>query len=263
MHSNFAEKSLHRVKDLPLVKNKKTMSLAARQVTEELPALIEATRRAVHRRNPPLRYLQGEEERLNLDQLGVSVAHPGRINPGEEAQLEIKLFTAHGMGNFSAPWGRLIARQVPLKSRQEAEGWGAIDLFGLTEDGRPVVIELKKGDSDETPLRAVLEAAAYAIAVGENWLQISRECKLWQESDGGPNAIEPASAPYPMKIVVASEAPYWNNWDRWSTTGNGVPADTRSSLRTLVEALTAHGISTTFVIIGPEMHTTHELIPWD
>ena len=262
MDPSFPNMSLHIVKDLPQVKNKTSMSDAAQEVVDNLKTLVDATRGAAHHRTPQQRYLRGAAGRLTLDQLGVSVAHPGTVNPSAETQLEIKLLTAHREGAFIAPWARLIDRQVPLNSEREAEGWGAIDLFGLTDQGRPVIIELKKGDSDETPLRAVLEAAAYAIAVAENWAQISWECVAWQESDGGGAPILPASDPYPMSIVVASEARFWENWNRWSTTGIGVPADTRSSLRTVVEALAVHRIITTFATIGPELHTVYEMTPW-
>ncbi len=75
-------------------------------------------------------------------------------------------------------WNRLVAFQVPLFNEQLKKGWGYTDLLGVTEDGLPVVIELKKGakaEADEriggteTPLRMVLEAAAYAIALRKNW----------------------------------------------------------------------------------------------
>lgn len=59
--------------------------------------------------------------------------------------------------------------QMPLQGQRTDKSWGKIDLVGVTEDGLPVVLELKREDSDETPLRMLVEGLAYAVAVRRAW----------------------------------------------------------------------------------------------
>lgn len=238
--------SLHRLKDHPDVCSKKRMSSSAAAVVDNLPAILEETRNAVHVRTPRQGFRFGlEGSRLSPNELGVSKAVPGKIRPSEETLLEFALLEAHrqDLRGQNAPWARLLARQVPLMAKRSADGWGAIDLFGLTADGRPVVVELKKGSSQETPLRALLEAAAYAVSVEENWELLASEIARVQDT------VAPAECPRPLAIIVAAPTRYWREWDRWSTTGRGVPADTRSSLRAVAAALSTAGISPSFVAI--------------
>lgn len=141
------------------------------------------------------------------------------------------------------PWARIIGRQVPLMARRASEKWGAIDLLGLDAEHRPVVIELKKAVSPETPLRALLEAAAYAVSVEANWAVLSEEiARLESGSWSARDAV-------PIAIVVVAPTPYWSDWNRWSTSGRGVPVGTRSSLRTVATALSAAGIPPSFVAV--------------
>jgi hypothetical protein len=263
MNSAFAEMSLHKLKDRPEVKSKKSMALAARDVAENLASIIEATRIAVHHRTADQGYMLDSAQRLQRHQLGMSRAHPGTVNPGQEALLEFDVFATNYENPSGRPWKRLIARQVPLYSQRGADGWGAIDLFGLTGDGRPVIIELKKDSSTETPLRALLEAAAYAISVGENWDLVSRGSEDQQRTAGLVDIIVPASTPVPIEIVVAAERLYWSEWERWSATGSGVPADTRTSLRVVAEAFAEHGISASFVMFGGHLRIGSHIGPRD
>jgi hypothetical protein len=49
---------------------------------------------------------------------------------------------------------RIQTYQMPLKNARHDKYWGMIDLMGATTTGLPVVIELKRGDARDTPLRA-------------------------------------------------------------------------------------------------------------
>lgn len=252
MSLDIANQSLHRLKDHPDVCSKTRMSSAAKIAIVNLSAILDATRAAVHVRTPAQGFrLDAEGSRLSADELGVSKARPGEIRPSEETLLEFAVLQAHrdGSPSQSAPWTRLVARQVPLMAKRSSEGWGAIDLLGLTTDGRPVVVELKKASSPETPLRALLEAAAYAVSVEENWALLAREMSCVQD------AVTLATCPKPVAIVVAAPERYWSEWDRWSTTGRGVPADTRSSLRDVAAALSAAGMSPFFIGLDQESAT--------
>jgi hypothetical protein len=73
---------------------------------------------------------------------------------------------------FLAECPHIISYQVPLyncRPKKDRDGWGKIDLVGITRDLKPVVIELKASGSKESLLRMVLEAVAYGIALQEAW----------------------------------------------------------------------------------------------
>lgn len=80
MGADFANQSLHRLKDHPDVCSKTRMSIAARTVIADLPAILDATRAAAHVRTPLQGFpLDAESSRLSADELGVSKARPGEI----------------------------------------------------------------------------------------------------------------------------------------------------------------------------------------
>lgn len=59
--------------------------------------------------------------------------------------------------------------QMPLQGQRTDKSWGKIDLVGVTETGLPVVLELKRESSSETPLRMLVEGLAYAVALRRAW----------------------------------------------------------------------------------------------
>ena len=244
MRRDIECQSLHRLKDHPDVCSKTRMASATESVVENLEAILEATRYAVHRRSRSQGFQLGASDtRLSPDQLGVSKARPGEIRPSEETFLEFAVLEGYRerRPKSGMPWEVLVGRQVPLMAKKASEGWGSIDLLGLDSVGRPVVVELKKASSPETPLRALLEAAAYAISVEANWTVLSDEIHRIGPSN------HPAESPSPVGIVVAAPDRYWRDWDRWSVTGRGVPPGTRACIRDTAAALTQAGIPPTFV----------------
>ena len=71
--------------------------------------------------------------------------------------------------------------QVPLKARQSDGGIGKIDLVGVNDEGKLILIELKveskhsgRGDS---PFSALLQGLRYAAIVEANLEAIAREAK--------------------------------------------------------------------------------------
>jgi len=244
MRQDIECQSLHRLKDHPDVCSKTRMASAAEMVIANLDAILEATRHAVHRRTRSQGFqLSAASARLSPGQLGVSKARPGEIRPSEEMFLEFAVLDAYRERRYGSdmPWDVLVGRQIPLMAKNASEGWGSIDLLGLDSGGRPVLIELKKASSPETPLRALLEAAAYAVSVEANWAVLSDEIHRT-----GPYN-HPAESPRPVGIVVAAPDRYWRDWDRWSATGRGVPAGTRACIQDTAAALATAGIPSTFV----------------
>ena len=239
--------SLHTLKNDRAVGSKTMMFAAAGEVVDCLDEIMRATRVAVHIRSRAQGFrLIPDGSRLRPDQIGHSKAHPGDERPSIETFLEFAVFDAYRTGQWGRdlPWNRIVGRQVPLMSKQASEKWGAIDLLGLSSEGHPVVIELKKAGSSETPLRALLEGAGYAVAVAANWRILSEEIARTSPDN------RPAASPDPVRVVVAAPDRYWRNWDRWSTSGRGVPPSTRDGLRRVSEALALAGIQSSFVEIS-------------
>ncbi len=74
-----------------------------------------------------------------------------------------------GSGEFVQVCKRIQTYQYPLKVALKDECWGKIDLLGIGNDGLPVPIELKKAKTDDSPLRMVVEVAAYGFAILKVW----------------------------------------------------------------------------------------------
>lgn len=66
-------------------------------------------------------------------------------------------------------WFRLLDYQVPLKARQADSGIGKIDLVGVTDRGRLIIVELKvepdRGGRSDAPPAALMEGLRYAAIV--------------------------------------------------------------------------------------------------
>lgn len=81
---------------------------------------------------------------------------------------------------WSCPSGQfaLLDYQFPLKARQGDKGIGKIDLLGLTDLGRLMVIELKvKPHGDNNPAKALMQGLRYAAVVQANHDVIAGEAK--------------------------------------------------------------------------------------
>lgn len=101
----------------------------------------------------------------------------------------------------------LLDYQVPLKAKRADRDIGKIDMFGITEHGRAVVVELKVighsgGPSDPPPV-ALLEGLRYAAIVEANLQRIADELR---ETFGREMVMERPD------IVVLGEADWWSRW---------------------------------------------------
>ena len=182
----------------------------------------------------------------------------------QERRLEsamMRRWGSAGMWPIPGAWTRLIACQVPLFDQQEKQGWGYIDLLGVTADGLPVVVELKKAPealvdgktvATETPLRMVLEAASYAIALRKNWDHfrpewIARLSELGlsdQVTDQVPLTLERVG------LVAAAPASFWIDWLPVTEKGRTVAIETWESFRALLRDFEKANLPVSFVSIS-------------
>lgn len=166
-----------------------------------------------------------------------------------------------GMWPIPGGWERLVAFQVPLFSQQQMEQWGYIDLLGVNAGGLPVVVELKKSPdaetdgksgSSETPLRMVLEAAAYAVALRKNWprfrLEWINHLTLLGLSDEVLSGIPALLETVPL--VAAAPASFWIDWLPVTEKGRTVTRETWLSFQSLLTKLEAAKLPVKFVSIS-------------
>ncbi len=103
-------------------------------------------------------------------------------------------------------WFTLLDYQFPLKARQGDKGIGKIDLLGLTDRGRLMVIELKvkpHGDDGDPPAAALIQGLRYAAVVWANHAVIADEAKR--------RSSVTITAEPPIVQVLAPKA-WWKGW---------------------------------------------------
>lgn len=160
----------------------------------------------------------------------------------EERRIEQRLYLAYGPSGPLGPtqlWQRLVGFQVPLFEKQQRNGWGHIDLLALGADGHPVVVELKKHDSNETPLRILIEGLANAIAVEENWPALSEEIRAMYARQGLRDPV--AEAAPPVTVLGLAPDSYWDKWQADGSSGRTVKAEARDEFRRLRGAIAGAG----------------------
>lgn len=218
-------------------------SYVEEQSTALAPAVdiaIEATRLAV-----PRRPARGKDFRIDPCTHGMRMRLDEIDETSQERRMEQRLYLVYGPGGDLGPtalWAQLIAFQVPLHDHQVRGGWGHIDLMALTQDGHPIVIELKKQDAQDTPLRAMIEGLANAVAVEENWPAMSREIRAMCSRIGLVAPV--AEVASPVTTVILAPETYWSSWERSGRLGQAVDSSARDSFRGLRASLATTGFST-------------------
>ena len=109
--------------------------------------------------------------------------------------------------------------QVPLRKHGaqtlENHGWKAVDLVGCDKNGLPAIIELKydhgekKGSSNETPLRMIVEAAAYGIAINHMW-EFTKFKEEWVMEF---HPKDPPAVLASIPLIGLAPLQYWNRFE--------------------------------------------------
>ena len=139
--------------------------------------------------------------------------------------------------------------QMPLAQHENpevSENWGAVDLVGYNSSHYPVLIELKAPTSKESPLLAVMEVAAYGVAVLKIWnSDASNLSEEWHQARKMPEPTEkPEEELKELNLVVAAPQPYWDNW-------SDKLAECRTEINRLTGKLKESGFPLHFVSLSP------------
>lgn len=143
-----------------------------------------------------------------------------------EEHLALALFEAFGvqsdgpaMSIGDGRWLRFLDYQTPLKARRTDNKIGKVDLFGVTDEGRPTVVELKVHPEGRglgnTPLLAYLEALAYCAIVEANAVDIAKDAEAkfgLRLTSGGPALVVMAPDEYWMRYLSRPRSGSW--WPR-------------------------------------------------
>lgn len=101
-----------------------------------------------------------------------------------------------------------VSYQVPLRQGQ-ADKQRAADLIGVTPQGLPAVVELKK-ESGDVPLWALAEAYGYALAIRKNWNAENGTFRRQWETFAPKTPTE--GLPEKLKsipVLIAAPEAYW------------------------------------------------------
>lgn len=156
----------------------------------------------------------------------------------------------------------IVSYQVPIKQTNKDKAGKAIDLLGLSKEGGPVVIELKKGNSKETPLRILVEALNYAIVVRKAWNEGGALRKQW-EADRKINNPAQAHDGILAQVPIIGIAP--TDYDYWKALSgkdrSKVDHATWKALNDVVGACRAHGFPISFMQFDVGEESNGELPP--
>lgn len=130
----------------------------------------------------------------------------------EEDKWERAMYTKWGpggSGTYVPICERIQAYQFPLQASRNDRCWGKIDLLGIGPDFLPVPNELKKRRAGESPLRMLIEVAAYGFAIRKVWSALKAD---WTEAvhwfKGAPSLLPETLD----KVTLVGVAPqeYWS-----------------------------------------------------
>ena len=103
-------------------------------------------------------------------------------------------------------WQRFLDYQVPLKAMRADHGIGKIDLLGITDRGRFIVVELKcpRSGRGQSPAYALMEGLRYAAIVEANLHPLA--------SDARKRFGCKTDAEAPPIVQVLGPISWWNDW---------------------------------------------------
>lgn len=164
-------------------------------------AYAEARRNAPHRHDRGLRFFVSGHDG------GLSGSKPsGRY----EEHLAMAIRHCHDVRwpRAGGGWLRYLDYQFPLKAARADAGVGKVDLFGVTDDGRLVVSELKVPPSGRGrgagPMEALMQALRYAAIVEANGQAIGEEAM-------GVFGLASVSEEPPIVQILGPKA-WWRRW---------------------------------------------------
>jgi hypothetical protein len=139
-----------------------------------------------------------------------------------------------GSGEYVAVCKRIQTYQYPLQASFKDRRWGKIDLLGIGTDFLPVPNELKKRETNESPLRMLVEVAAYGFAIRKVWPNLKHDWVKALSWFGGSPSQFPATLER-VSLVGAAPDEYWSRC--LGTNAGAFPSEAWPPFWKLVDAL--------------------------
>jgi hypothetical protein len=164
-----------------------------------------------------------------------------------------------GSGEFVSMCKRIQTYQYPLQESRKDKYWGKIDLIGIGTDFLPVPVELKKREATESPLRMLVEVAAYGIAIRKVWPNLREHwVKALSWFEGSPSQFPPTLENVTLVCVAPNE--YWRSCRGQPGMDSGAfPFEAWTPFWKLVDALGKKGFDIHFVAIEGRWEDTSAL----
>ena len=152
------------------------------------------------------------------------VGHDGNLSTADRSNRDEE-HLAIALWNLTKCWPRLdggrfrlLDYQIPLKARQRDKGIGKVDLLGVTDQGRLIVIELKvkpKGESNrgDSPASALMQGLRYAAIVEANLKVIAAEVESCL-GDRFKNVTIVEESPI---VQILAPKSWWRGWLEFGT----------------------------------------------
>jgi hypothetical protein len=148
--------------------------------------------------------------------------------------------------------------QKPLQNSPKDKYWGNIDLLGIGTDFLPVPNELKRREANESPLRMLVEVAAYGIAIRKVWPNLREHwVKALSWFEGSPSQFPTTLDKVTLVCVAPNE--YWCSClgQRGRDPG-AFPPEAWPPFWALVDPLGKKGFDTHFVAVEASWNDTAE-----
>lgn len=167
------------------------------------------------------------------------VGHSGVTSSGKWSNRREEHY-AVALWNLDLAWPqpsggefRLLDYQVPLKARQSDRAVGKIDLIGITDRGRLMVIEVKVapdrgGARGDTPVHALLEGLRYAAVAWANIDAIAAEAKI---------CFETVIVKEPPVVQILADRAWWRGWLHMAGSTRNAAGDWEAPFARLVRAV--------------------------
>jgi hypothetical protein len=235
----------------------------ALEVLRNLDTAIEATHaQAPRRSHEQLAFRDEQGSRRQPGAMGHSKKHPGLKKPSQERLLESAIWQRYPLGRDGAAsplWRGLATVQYALFDKRKKNGWGHVDLLAVVK-ARPAIVELKGGHSKEPPLRPILEAVSYAVALRANWDSFLPHF-VERVEQHGLRASADKDAPIPC--IVLAPAEYWHRWSPTGTLGRMRPQSAWENLRALTERLAERGYPVRYGVVTANRLVDREVFDAD
>ena len=220
------------------------------------------------KRCPPRRAVQKKQRYFVEGHIGELKAKVKEKNNRFEEHLAVALWNLDGRwSRHDSGWFHMLDYQFPLMGQQSDKGIGKVDLLGVTDKGRLMVIDLHVqpkggGRRGESPVAALIQGLRYAAIVEANLKVIIAEV----ENHSGARFNDVKITKESPIIQILAPKCWWYAWFElgartrnkagdWELEFCNLIADIEKQLDLTVECMALDDVDRTDIIYGTDCKT--------